>query len=133
MENQAATVDKAKELKSQHEARENEKATTSGVDQKIAAALEKLPPEDRELAASQQFCPVLDKSRLGSMGVPIKVMIDGEPVFLEVNVSPGMTETSAVPLAIETAGWSLGKMCADLVYAAAARGGRAKAISLAAN
>jgi D-alanine-D-alanine ligase len=50
---------------------------------------------------------------------------DGEPVFLEVNVSPGMTETSAVPLAIETAGWSLGKMCADLVHAAAARGGRA--------
>ena len=50
---------------------------------------------------------------------------DGEPVFLEVNVAPGMTETSAVPLAIETAGWSLGKMCADLVHAAAARGGRA--------
>ena len=35
-----------------------------------------------------------------------------------------MTETSAVPLAIEAAGWSLGKMCADLVHAAAARGGR---------
>ena len=32
------------------------------------------------------------------------VTSDGEPVFLEVNVSPGMTETSAVPLAIETAG-----------------------------
>jgi D-alanine-D-alanine ligase len=45
----------------------------------------------------------------------------GEPVFLEVNVAPGMTETSAVPLAIEAAGWSLGKMCADLVRAAAAR------------
>jgi D-alanine-D-alanine ligase len=48
----------------------------------------------------------------------------GEPVFLEVNVAPGMTETSAVPLAIETAGWSLGRMCADLVHAAATRGGR---------
>jgi D-alanine-D-alanine ligase len=46
---------------------------------------------------------------------------DGEPVFLEVNVAPGMTETSAVPLAIEAAGWSLGKMCADLVRGAAAR------------
>jgi hypothetical protein len=32
-----------------------------------------------------------------------------------------MTETSAVPLAIEAAGWSLGKMCADLVRVAAAR------------
>jgi D-alanine-D-alanine ligase len=46
---------------------------------------------------------------------------DGEPVFLEVNVSPGMTETSLVPLAIEAAGWSLGKMCADLVRVAAGR------------
>ena len=45
----------------------------------------------------------------------------GEPVFLEVNVAPGMTETSAVPLAIEAAGWSLGKMCADLVRVAAGR------------
>ncbi len=47
---------------------------------------------------------------------------EGEPVFLEVNVSPGMTETSIVPLAIEAGDWSLGKMCADLVRAAAARG-----------
>ena len=46
---------------------------------------------------------------------------DGEPAFLEVNVSPGMTETSAVPLAIEAADWSLGRMCADLVRTAAAR------------
>jgi D-alanine-D-alanine ligase len=46
---------------------------------------------------------------------------DGNPVFLEVNVSPGMTETSLVPLAIEAAGWSLGKMCADLVRVAAGR------------
>ena len=45
----------------------------------------------------------------------------GEPVYLEVNVSPGMTETSSVPLAIEAAGWSLGKMCADLVRVAASR------------
>jgi D-alanine-D-alanine ligase len=50
---------------------------------------------------------------------------EGHPVFLEVNVAPGMTETSAVPLAIEAAGWSLGKMCADLVRMAALRGGRA--------
>jgi D-alanine-D-alanine ligase len=60
------------------------------------------------------------------------VTAQGEPVFLEVNVAPGMTETSTVPLAIETAGWSLGKMCADLVHAAAARSGRTNPISLAA-
>ncbi len=52
----------------------------------------------------------------------IIVTANGEPVFLEVNVAPGMTETSAVPLAVEAAGWGLGRMCADLVRAAAARG-----------
>ncbi len=52
---------------------------------------------------------------------------DGRPTFLEVNVAPGMTETSAVPLAVEAAGWSLGKMCADLVRVAARRGGRVPA------
>ena len=57
------------------------------------------------------------------------VTADGEPVFLEVNVSPGMTETSSVPLAIEAADWSLGKMCADLVRAAAARSARQPAPS----
>ena len=56
---------------------------------------------------------------------------DGEPVFLEVNVAPGMTETSAVPLAIEAAGWSLGKMCVDLVSAAAARVTAAPALQAA--
>ena len=61
----------------------------------------------------------------------IIVTPEGEPVFLEVNVAPGMTETSAVPLAIETAGWSLGKMCTDLVHAAAVRG-QTKAISMVA-
>jgi len=55
---------------------------------------------------------------------------EGEPVFLEVNVAPGMTETSAVPLAIDAGGWSLGKMCADLVRAAAARGGQSASPAL---
>ncbi len=52
---------------------------------------------------------------------------DGRPTFLEVNVAPGMTETSAVPLAVEAGGWSLGRMCADLVRVAARRGGRVPA------
>ncbi len=46
-------------------------------------------------------------------------------------MAPGMTETSSVPLAIEAAGWSLGKACADLVRVAAARGGRVAAASTA--
>ena len=49
---------------------------------KIKANLAKLSPEDRALAESQRFCAVLQKSRLGSMGVPIKMVLQGRPVFL---------------------------------------------------
>lgn len=41
--------------------------------------------------------------------------------LLEVNVSPGMTETSLLPLAAEAAGWDLGTLCRDLLTVAAAR------------
>jgi D-alanine-D-alanine ligase len=41
--------------------------------------------------------------------------------FLEVNVSPGLTETSTVPLAVQAAGLDLGALMADLVRAAIAR------------
>lgn len=47
---------------------------------------------------------------------------DGTPVFLETNVSPGMTETSLLPLAVEATGLDFGQVCADLVDAAARRG-----------
>jgi D-alanine-D-alanine ligase len=41
--------------------------------------------------------------------------------FLEVNVSPGMTETSLLPLAVEAAGLELGEVCATLLARAATR------------
>ena len=50
--------------------------------QKIAATLAKLTPEDRAAAAKQKFCAVLKKNELGSMGVPIKLVLDGKPLFL---------------------------------------------------
>ncbi|MDO9379821.1 MAG: D-alanine--D-alanine ligase [Nocardioidaceae bacterium] len=40
---------------------------------------------------------------------------DGTVWFLEVNVAPGMTETSSVPLAIEASDWDLAGLCAALV------------------
>jgi D-alanine-D-alanine ligase len=40
---------------------------------------------------------------------------DGVVQFLEVNVAPGMTETSLVPQAVEAAGLDLGEVCAALV------------------
>jgi hypothetical protein len=49
---------------------------------KIKAALAKLSDEERKLAEAQKFCPILTSNQLGSMGPPVKVMIDGQPVFL---------------------------------------------------
>ncbi len=49
------------------------------------------------------------------------IVRDGKPVFIEVNVAPGMTETSLVPLAIEASGSSFAEVCSALVAAAAAR------------
>ncbi len=45
----------------------------------------------------------------------------GTVEFLEVNVSPGMTETSLLPMAVEAAGLELGSVCATLLRRAAAR------------
>ncbi|MGV9773933.1 D-alanine--D-alanine ligase family protein [Streptosporangium sp. NPDC003464] len=47
---------------------------------------------------------------------------DGLPHFLEVNVAPGMTETSLLPMAVEAAGDDLGTVCRVLLEHAAARG-----------
>lgn len=46
---------------------------------------------------------------------------DGTVWFLEVNVAPGMTETSTVPLSLQAAGLDLGGVMESLVRAAAAR------------
>jgi D-alanine-D-alanine ligase len=47
----------------------------------------------------------------------------GTPWFLEVNVAPGMTETSTLPLALDAAGLPFGKTCVRLLEAAVARAG----------
>jgi len=46
---------------------------------------------------------------------------DGRVWFLEVNVAPGLTETSTVPLSVTAAGLDLGDLVADLVRAAIVR------------
>ena len=51
------------------------------------------------------------------------LMIDaeGRVWFLEVNVAPGLTETSTVPLSVQAAGLDLGTLVGDLVRASVAR------------
>ena len=46
---------------------------------------------------------------------------DGTVWFLEVNVAPGLTETSTVPLSVTAAGLDLGELVADLVRTAVER------------
>lgn len=52
-----------------------------GQGEKIAAALSALSSQDRQLAERQRICPVT-KMPLGSMGVPVKVEIEGRTVLL---------------------------------------------------
>ncbi|MEV4348988.1 D-alanine--D-alanine ligase [Actinoplanes sp. NPDC049596] len=53
--------------------------------------------------------------------VDLIVPDDGAPQVLGINVSPGMTETSLLPLAVQAAGLDLGHILATLVKRAVAR------------
>jgi D-alanine-D-alanine ligase len=57
-----------------------------------------------------------DLSRTDAIVTP-----DGEVHFLEVNVSPGLTETSMFPMAVEAAGYQLGDVLARLLARRAGR------------
>jgi D-alanine-D-alanine ligase len=46
----------------------------------------------------------------------------GRPWVLEVNVSPGMTETSLLPMAAQAAGWTLAELCERILRSATTRG-----------
>jgi D-alanine-D-alanine ligase len=58
-----------------------------------------------------------DLSRIDMIVAP-----DGDIQVLEANVTPGMTETSLLPMAVEAAGLNLGSVLQTLVTAATARG-----------
>ena len=51
-------------------------------EKKITDAISQLSAEDQKLATAQRFCPIMTYDRLGAMGTPLKVMIEGKPVFL---------------------------------------------------
>ena len=56
---------------------------------KASVVLAKLSPEDRTAAEAQKYCAVANGSFLGGMGAPIKLVLNGKPVFLCCN---GCTE-----------------------------------------
>ncbi len=49
---------------------------------KASATLAKLPAEERAAAEAQKYCAIANKNFLGSMGAPIKLDLDGKPVYL---------------------------------------------------
>ena len=51
-------------------------------DAEIEAQRAKLSPEDRALADAQEWCAINTTERLGSMGPPLKVTVEDQPVFL---------------------------------------------------
>ena len=59
--------------------------------------------------------------------VDLMVRSNGEPVVLEVNTLPGMTETSLLPKAAAAAGIGYGELCQRMVELALSRGGKSKA------
>jgi len=77
-----------------------------------------------ELAAECARVAVLAHETLGLRDLSRSDLIidaDGTVWFLEVNVAPGLTETSTVPLAVSAAGLDLGDLVAGLVHRAIAR------------
>jgi hypothetical protein len=50
--------------------------------EKIKEARAQLSAEDQKLVEAQEFCAVHQDNRLGSMGKPVKVMLNDKPVFL---------------------------------------------------
>ena len=77
---------------------------------------EALTAVSRVALAAHRVLGLRDLSR-----TDLVVDADGTPWFLEVNVSPGMTETSLLPMSAAAAGLDLGTLCRDLLTAAAAR------------
>ncbi|MGZ5212422.1 MAG: D-alanine--D-alanine ligase family protein [Actinomycetota bacterium] len=59
---------------------------------------------------------LLDVARVDTM-----IEAGGTPWVLEVNVSPGMTETSLLPMAAQAAGWSLAELCERVLRSAGSR------------
>ncbi|RJQ83346.1 D-alanine--D-alanine ligase [Pseudonocardiaceae bacterium YIM PH 21723] len=79
------------------------------------------PEQERQVGelavTAHRVLGLRDVSRTDAIVTP-----DGTPYFLEVNVSPGLTETSLLPSAVETAGGDLGEIYSGLIDRAIARG-----------
>ena len=60
---------------------ESRPVDSNAMDPEVKASLDKLSPEDRTLAVAQKTCPITGEP-LGSMGIPPKVTLKDQVVFL---------------------------------------------------
>jgi hypothetical protein len=71
---------------SQTPANTAEHADATEPDDEVAKAIAELPEAERPIALAQKYCPVSamngGSSQLGSMGMPVKVTLDGKDVYL---------------------------------------------------
>jgi len=69
--------------KANQDAGAKDQSADAKLEAEVAENMAKLSDEDRKAAEAQKFCAVENDSRLGgSMGVPYKLEIDGQLVFL---------------------------------------------------
>jgi hypothetical protein len=54
----------------------------AALDPEVVAERAKLSPEDRALVEAQEWCVINNDERLGSMGPPVKLTVNGQPVFI---------------------------------------------------
>jgi len=80
-------------------------------------------PDDVLAACGQAAVLAHTSLRLRDFSRADIIVRQGTPVFIESSVAPGMTETSLVPLSLETEGWAFDDSLAALVRQAAERGG----------
>jgi Cu(I)/Ag(I) efflux system membrane fusion protein len=83
-------------------------ATAAGgedTDAEIRANRARLTARDRELVEAQEFCAVLKHNRLGSMGKPVRLTLNGQPVFIccpacrsKARANPGQTLATVAAL-----------------------------------
>ncbi|MEO7124899.1 MAG: D-alanine--D-alanine ligase [Nakamurella sp.] len=84
--------------------------TPARLDDSVASALSELA------VGAHQVLGLRDVSRTDAI-----VAADGTVCFLEVNVSPGLTETSMLPMAVAAAGRTVGDVYSSLINAAISR------------
>jgi len=92
---------------------------TAGATEYFAPA--RVPAEIATVCADQAMRAVEGLHLRDVARVDTIVDASGTPWVLEVNVSPGMTETSLLPMAAQAAGWSLTELCERVVRSAGSR------------